>query len=104
MPIQCLKRPLAPNADGCSMFLDEVMARQKEYRALILSLKHAHPQIKIFDPTPSLCDTLACYVRKDERFIYRDDHHLSLYGSSLVAKQFLPWLRALDLEDHAGQV
>jgi len=93
MPIQCLKRPFDPTVHACRMILSEVIQRQTDYKRLLLKLKEAHPHVKIFDPTPYLCDASTCYVRKEEKFIYRDAHHLSSYGSLFLAQHFMAWLK-----------
>lgn len=36
------------------------------------------------DPTPVLCPSSQCRYRDEEGFYYRDDNHLSRYGSSVV--------------------
>ncbi len=93
MPESCLKRPLAPMPHACQMsFSEAVLMRQKQYYQILLDLKKAHPQVRLFDSVASICDTSICNVRQDNQLVYRDGHHLSLYGSQLLATPFLDWL------------
>ena len=104
MPEACLKRPFAPNRQ-CQMTLADVQSHQASYHALLLRLKAAHPKLELFDSTVYLCDKQTCYVREGDRFIYRDSHHLSLYGSQLLAKPFLAWLNTEDKSsDHTKSI
>lgn len=40
--------------------------------------------VLVLDPTPVLCPSSRCRYRDEEGFYYRDDNHLSRYGSSVV--------------------
>lgn len=98
-----LRRPLtlAPQPESfdlCAVPRTVVDARQKDYRVIIASLQKKYPQVLFVDPTPLLCDTEYCYAKKDGHLLYRDDDHLSLFGSTTLMKQLAPqileWLES----------
>ena len=93
MPLNCLGRPFTSNQRNCDKQSKIIVENnQKEYKALLLTLQEAHPKLRIFDVIPHVCDKASCYARYEGHFIYRDSHHLSTYGSTLLAKPFLAWL------------
>jgi hypothetical protein len=45
-----------------------------------------------YDPTKLFCDEVLCTPFHDGRFVYRDQDHLSVYGSAYVGRDFGAWL------------
>jgi peptidoglycan/LPS O-acetylase OafA/YrhL len=62
------------------------------YSAMIGRVKSEFPQLAIYDPTSLICDRSACSPWHDNRLLYRDRDHLSLYGSEFVGRDFGKWL------------
>lgn len=64
--------------------------RTKEYKEVIYSVLKDYPSVQIFDPANYLCDSQWCSAINDGKMLYRDDDHLSLQGSELLARKLLP--------------
>jgi peptidoglycan/LPS O-acetylase OafA/YrhL len=90
MPERCMNRPLAPKK-SCLMTRSEFVARQKEY-AMILEQIKTQRKTLLFNPIDIVCDIEHCALIKNNYFMYRDSHHLSVLGSELIAEQFIPWV------------
>jgi peptidoglycan/LPS O-acetylase OafA/YrhL len=94
-PSRCVSRPLRTVPATCSVPRRAFLERTAAVRAIILKLQSAHPQLIVFDPSPVLCTDLTCDGRRDGVFLYSDDDHVSLFGSSLVAASFMTTLKKL---------
>ncbi|MCH9756366.1 MAG: acyltransferase [Gammaproteobacteria bacterium] len=91
-PEMCIKRLFGPKENTCRMLLEEGLIKKQEiYAQLLHDLKKAHPNIKIFDSPSYLCDASSCNIRKNGKILYRDTHHLNLYGSKIFADLFIDW-------------
>ena len=66
--------------------------RNNEYRGLVLKVLKDYPSVKVFDAAASLCDSEWCWAIKDGKMLYRDDDHLSLDGSRLMASELVKLL------------
>lgn len=44
--------------------------------------------LKLLDPAPLICPTGACEGSRNHRALYRDEHHLSIYGAGLLVPMF----------------
>jgi peptidoglycan/LPS O-acetylase OafA/YrhL len=55
------------------------------YREWVMSVLNDFPQVKVFDAALPFCDSYNCYGSKDVDILYRDQIHLSISGSNLVA-------------------
>ncbi|WP_425527259.1 SGNH hydrolase domain-containing protein [Xylella fastidiosa] len=51
-----------------------------------------YPSVKVFDAAAQLCDSQWCWAIKDGKMLYRDDDHLSLDGSRLMASELVKLL------------
>lgn len=92
-PKDCLRNSLMTS---CSLSKTEVIARQSEHKKMIYRLKEEYPQISIYDPMLLFCDTKNCSPQVNERFLYRDSHHLSIFGGTTYAKDFLEFLSDIE--------
>jgi peptidoglycan/LPS O-acetylase OafA/YrhL len=77
----------------CSIPRAEVDAKQTLENELLKRLLKRHPDVRVFDPLPELCDADACYLMKDGHLLYRDHHHLSLDGSLRVGTALAEFIR-----------
>jgi peptidoglycan/LPS O-acetylase OafA/YrhL len=88
-PRECVSRPLrdAPKkpAESCSVLVEDVRARQAEYRWLVTRALASFPATRQFEPGASLCDLERCRALREGSLMYRDDDHLNVNGASLVA-------------------
>lgn len=97
-PASCVdSRPVRISHDPlrarCGVPVSVVAARQSAYREIVNHLKSLHPRLRVFDPLPYLCDDSYCSAIHDNRFVYRDSNHLSVYGSQLLSVRLVEWLR-----------
>lgn len=68
----------------CGMDKSLVLERQKGYREIIAGLAAAYP-FKILDLLDAVCDDKTCYGASGGKILYRDPHHLGLYGIDHIA-------------------
>ena len=66
----------------------------KSYRDLVFNVLKDYPSVKVFDTAKDLCDENYCYAKKDEKILYRDNVHLSLFGSDLIAQGLVKVINA----------
>jgi len=93
-PRDCLRRRLlgfGGLSTECVLRTDVVRERQRAYREVVLRLVARHPQIGVFDPIPVLCPDDTCRYQDSEGLLFRDSHHLSLRGSTLIARSLHQW-------------
>lgn len=77
----------------CAVPRQEFDDRNADYRAQVFSVLKDFPQVQVFDAAEVLCDDKFCWAVRDGKMLYRDDDHLSLDGSELIAKGLTPLLR-----------
>ncbi len=53
---------------------------------LVERLKLDFPSLKVFDPFNVFCNSIECDLVINGNPLYRDNHHLSKYGSELLGK------------------
>jgi hypothetical protein len=53
------------------------------FREMVNELKTRHPKLLVYDPTKIYCPD-RCVITHDGKSLYKDNHHLSDYGASLV--------------------
>lgn len=80
-PRSCIKRLFEGN--DCRIEKSAVLNRQAGYRKLIETLSAAYGA-KIIDPLGAFCPDEYCYAQIDGKVLYRDDHHLGVYGSDFL--------------------
>lgn len=73
----------------CAVSRERVEARNREYRALLNRVFADFPSVEVFDPLPYFCDDEYCRAMKDDRILYRDQHHLSLQGSKYFTRAMI---------------
>ncbi|WP_178111740.1 acyltransferase family protein [Pseudomonas sp. SJZ131] len=93
-PRSCVdSRPLRLTSkikEPCAVARSEVDARNSEYRKVVFRVLKDFPLVKLFDAQAVLCDSNWCWAMIDNKILYRDDDHLSISGSELMAKDLLP--------------
>lgn len=50
--------------------------------------------VRVVDPTDAFCDRKLCYMGRDGRSFYFDNHHPSLTGAEMIAEVLLPHIAA----------
>lgn len=89
LPKEVISRPydyfdISTNRNFMDRYL--YLKRMSFYRDYISLLES--PKLKILDPIDALCDKDVCYSNIDNKFLYADDDHLSVYGSHFVSNFF----------------
>lgn len=87
-PADCLR-----GLRSCHFSRGAVLARQQSYRADMARLAETYGA-KVFDPLDLFCDAESddCAMTREGKSLYRDSHHLTLYGSRLYGQAFSAWL------------
>lgn len=80
-PKLCLK-----NIDKCSYPREVQENLREQVMHVSRELKDEYPSVKIFDPFPLLCSKDSCPLFKNGHWLYRDESHISVYGSKIVGK------------------
>ncbi|MDC8758855.1 acyltransferase family protein [Janthinobacterium fluminis] len=76
----------------CAVSAELALQRNAEYRAILQSSLKENPGVKIFDPAKTLCDDKYCWAMRGNTVLYRDDNHLSYFGSMYIGRLFDPTL------------
>lgn len=85
-PKSCVSRLFRKVQESqCKIPRATVEARQAGYRNIIKEVLIDYPGVVTFDPMQLLCDAKYCYGEKDGNILYKDDDHLSVLGSKLIA-------------------
>lgn len=94
LPRDCIPRRLFNSGviKQCGISKEIILKRQNQLRVILSKIKSNHPNIRIYDPLGFMCNEKNCRVKIDNILLYRDSHHLSIRGSELFAKDFIPWL------------
>ncbi|HUK04753.1 MAG TPA: SGNH hydrolase domain-containing protein, partial [Burkholderiales bacterium] len=87
------------NPSECSMPLQDFLATRRYEDGLLQELLRKIPDLAVYDPIASLCDARRCYLMRNGVLLYRDNHHLSVNGSKLVARDLKRWLAEKRLLD-----
>ena len=90
---QPLRTALAELAMGgaltCELERERVHRRQARYRESVARLAVELEALTLIDPLTVLCDATTCPTLRDGRLLYMDSHHLSPFGSEVVAEEIL---------------
>ena len=89
-PSACVDRevPLRPETSGCYVSIAELNTQIELYDSSLRSLAK-ETDIEYFPlNTELLCDHKRCQMIKDNVLLYRDSHHLNLFGSRLIGGDF----------------
>ena len=78
-----LSKPI-PSAN-CTIPRAEFASRRVPEDWLIHELLTYEPALRVVDPIENFCDRDRCFLMRDHTLYYRDQHHLSVSGSKLMA-------------------
>lgn len=85
----CLKRfALARDAE-CQLPRSPFDNRRSKENLLVGKLRKDFPDLKLLDPFETFCNTENCFLTINGIPLYRDQHHLSEYGSTFLAKSLV---------------
>lgn len=68
----------------CAALTSEDLVSTEGYSYFIERLKAENPEVIFYDPRDLFCPNEKCSLFKDGMLLYSDNHHLSIYGSSLI--------------------
>jgi hypothetical protein len=72
--------------ESCSLSRDKFNSDRSREDRLIAKLELEFPSLKVFDPFDYFCSLSDCHLIIDGHPLYRDDHHLSVFGSEYLGK------------------
>jgi peptidoglycan/LPS O-acetylase OafA/YrhL len=88
-PTLCEDLPLIRKTrSSCTIERSVVEKRNQDYRRLIAKIVVTHPSVEIVDTFKTFCDAEYCYAKKDGEWLYRDNNHLTQFGSNQVKLQY----------------
>ena len=90
----CYARPFLPARETCVRDGDEQRRARASFLDLTDALRRKYPALLVFDPLPAFCGAESCRLREGQTPLFRDNNHLSSYGSDVVADEFVTWARA----------
>ena len=75
----------------CSIKYSDHMLGTKAYKDFVKDLSLLHPNLRIYDPMPILCDidNNICSTVTNNKFLYSYSDHISDYANSLIAKDII---------------
>jgi hypothetical protein len=87
------------NPQECAMPRQDFIASRAQEESMLRTLRGRFPALAVYDPIDALCDRQRCYLMRDDVLLYRDNHHLSVNGSKLLAGDLKRWMAANKLLD-----
>jgi hypothetical protein len=85
----CLPSPLFNEiSPGCKLSRAQFEEGNSDYIKASKTVLAKYPQVKTYDPIPTMCDQNWCYIYKDGMYLYSDDHHFSLKGVDILLPTF----------------
>ncbi len=88
-PKSCVKRPLFPLQNDCSVGKKMILDKQNYYRELVGKIAKKNPKLKIFDSLGVFCDDNFCYAKDDKNIFYWDSNHLNVNGSKKLLNNLI---------------
>jgi peptidoglycan/LPS O-acetylase OafA/YrhL len=97
---ECLLRPvldsLSKSSRGCE--ITKEIAAHNRYRKIVGTILLDFPMVKTFDPHDFLCSDGKCFVQIEKKFMYSDEHHLSIEGSHALKPLYIQQVLAKNKE------
>lgn len=78
----------------CTIRRKDFDERNRMYRTIVSQVASEFPMVKIFDAAAQLCDNKYCYAMSNGKLLYRDDDHLTIIGSKLIAEKLAPLIQS----------
>jgi peptidoglycan/LPS O-acetylase OafA/YrhL len=87
------------NPSECAMPRQEYVDSRRQEERLLHDLRGRFPDLAVYDPIDVFCDRVRCYLMREGVLLFRDNHHLSVNGSKLLASDLKRWMAANRLLD-----
>ena len=89
----CFSRPLKTATAQCTFNTDLHTAILNDFKPTMDAVSKTHPGVKFFDQNQLFCTHQTCMMIKDGMPLFRDDVHISEYGSIELGKIFMDWAK-----------
>ena len=89
---QCAPEWFRSTKTGCEMPLRALAAEKESIQGALSEISAKSGNAYFWDPFPALCEEMTCYPSRAERLLFRDQHHLSVYGSKFLAPSFVGFI------------
>lgn len=93
---KCIAEWFRPELPGCQVPVSAVASIRGEYLIALSSLLADNGFVHFWDPASSLCGDAVCSSVKMDRLLFRDQQHLSIFGSESLAPNFIKFIRTLN--------
>lgn len=80
--------------EKCGVSINEAIKNTQEVNQIIKEVASSFPGVEVIDPSKIFCSNGECSLVKDGYAVYRDDNHLTSYGSSLLAPSILSKMKS----------
>ncbi len=91
-PVECFgKRPVTISEQllNCEIPVESVRKYLAGYEGAMDAVLKVFPAITVWDPVDYFCDARKCFSMLDGKPLYRDNLHLSVYGSGYLAGKLM---------------
>ena len=92
---QCVPEWFRVSKAGCKVPLQSVFLAKDKYLVAISEIRAKSNNGYLWDPSPAFCDGAYCYPFRDDRLVFRDEQHLSIYGSESLAPGFVEFVKSI---------
>jgi len=93
---QCIPEWFRINRKECKTPLETTFREKEKYLESIADIKSETNNVYLWDPLSVLCEDTSCTPFKNGNLLFRDKHHLSLYGSRLLAPGFIDFIQDIN--------
>jgi len=90
-PLDCIKGKV-----DCIFAKKDVLTRQALHRSQLTEFGARFSNVAIYDPIDDFCAGENCSILRDGHTLYRDSHHLSLFGSQYYGENFAAWFKQIN--------
>jgi hypothetical protein len=73
----------------CSALSSSDLKPRTEYDQFLEQLRDQNSNITFYEPASLLCQESKCKIFNNGELLYSDSHHLSIYGSKLIADDLI---------------
>jgi peptidoglycan/LPS O-acetylase OafA/YrhL len=80
-------------ASACEFARSSFEDQRKRYLPVLTEIANKFRNVHLLSPNDVFCDEAVCWMARDGRLLYRDQSHLSIYGSRMVADVLAPQIR-----------
>lgn len=92
---QCAPEWFRSVAAGCDVDAQRVAREMRTYLESIATIRSMSENGYLWDPASVLCSESLCAMSKEGRLLFRDRHHLTMYGSALLAPSFIRFVDSI---------